>query len=422
VTEPPASLPPNAGRPLLAVFGATFFVRFAFGITLAVFASYILGRLSNLSGNDVGTVGLIAAMAPIGEFTTVLLSGLAADRVGRFPVLFTGMLGAAALFALVAVTRSVYALGTLNFLFGISSGAILASSLAVIADRSTADERGLEMGRFDAMNLAGWLGGFAFGIAILGFLQDGRLSIAFLPWVFVLGSAALVAGLLFAWYLVRSVPRIVPSAGFPVRQVLRNAFRRGVLLVTLPWLIIYMLIGYVLVFIGSASAGVGFSDLYLAAGVGGGGVLLVISQPRFGRLADRYGRTRLMNIGVAGFVGVMVFASLLIAFGPPPNPVLLAALGLSALAALAYGPAALAALADLASALSRGTTMAIYSLTISLGMILGLVVGTQLVALWGNDGYYVFFGGIAAALVTLSAFRYREVRLGPGGTPTTPAR
>ena len=422
MTEPAVPPPSNTGRPLLAVFGATFFVRFAFGITLAVFASYILGRLSNLSGNDVGTVGLIAAMAPIGEFTTVLLSGLAADRVGRFPVLFTGMLGAAALFALVALTRSVYALGALNFLFGISSGAILASSLAVIADRSTADERGLEMGRFDAMNLAGWLGGFAFGIAILGLLQDGRLSIAFLPWVFVLGSAALLVGLLFAWYLVRSVPRSAPSAGFPVRQVFRNAFRRGVLLVTLPWLIIYMLIGYVLVFIGSASAGVGFSDLYLAAAVGGGGVLLVISQPRFGRLADRYGRTRLMNIGVAGFVGVMVFASLLIALGPPPNPALLTALGLSALAALAYGPAALAALADLASALSRGTTMAIYSLTISLGMILGLVVGTQLVALWGNGGYYVFFGGIAAALVTLSAFRYREVRLGPAGTPTTPVR
>ena len=407
-------------RSLLAVFGATFFVRFAFGITLAVFASYILGRLSNLSGNDEGTVGLVAAMAPVGEFTTVLLSGIAADRVGRFPVLFSGMFGSAVLFGLVALTRSVYALGALNFVFGIASGAILASSLAVIADRSTEDERGLEMGRFDAMNLAGWLGGFAFGIGILGLLQGGQLPIAALPWVFVLGSATLLAGLLFAWNLVRAVPRTAPAVGFPVRDVLRHAFRRGVLLVTLPWLIVYMLIGYVLVFVGSASAGVGFSDLYLAAGVAGGGVFLVISQPRFGRLADRYGRTRLMNVGVAGFVSVMVCASLLVAFGPLPE--LLAALAVSAAAALAYGPAALAALADLASALSRGTTMAIYSLTISLGMILGLVVGTQLVERLGNEGYYLFFGGVAVALVVLSAFRYREVRLGPVGSPTIPAR
>jgi MFS family permease len=415
--DPAGALP---RRSLLAVFGATFFVRFAFGITLAVFASYILGRLSSLSGNDVGTVGLVAAMAPIGEFTTVLLSGIATDRVGRFPVLFTGMAGSAVIFGVVALTRSVYALGALNFLFGIASGAILASSLTVIADRSAEDVRGLEMGRFDAMNLAGWLGGFAFGIGILGFIQDHQLSIAFLPYVFVLGALTLLAGLLFAWNLVRAVPRIVPAAGFPVAQVLRNAFRRGVLLVTLPWLVIYMLIGYVLVFVGTASAGIGFPDTYIAAGIAGGGALLVISQPRFGRLADRYGRTRLMNIGVAGFVGVMVSASLLIAFGPLPE--LLAALALSVVAALAYGPAALAALADLAFELSRGTTMAIYSLTISLGMVLGLVLGTQLVDRFGNNGYYLFFGGIAVALVALSAFRYREVRLGPSGKPTPPAR
>lgn len=418
-----ASLDPTGAfhrQTLVAVFGATFFVRFAFGITLAVFASYILGRLSNLSGNDEGTVGLVAAMAPIGEFTTVLLSGIATDRVGRFPVLFTGMLGSAVLFGFVALTRSVVALGALNFLFGIASGAILASSLTVVADRSTKDERGLEMGRFDAMNLAGWLGGFAFGIAILGFIQDHQVSIGSLPYVFVLGALTLLAGLLFGVYLVRGVPRVVPTRGFPVADVLRNAFRRDVLLVTLPWLVVYMLIGYVLVFVGTASAGIGFPDLYLAAGIAGGGALLVITQPRFGRLADRYGRTRMMNIGVAGFVGVMVSASLLVAFGPLPE--LLALLALSVIAALAYGPAALAALADLAFALSRGTTMAIYSLTISLGMIVGLVLGTQLVDRFGNDGYYLFFGGVAVALVALSVFRNREVRLGPMAAPTTPVR
>ncbi len=407
-------------RSLLAVFGATFFVRFAFGITLAVFASYILGRLTTLSSGDEGTVGLVAALAPIGEFTTVLLSGIATDRVGRFPVLFAGMMVAAFLFGLVSLTRSIFALAALNFLFGIASGAILASSLTVIADRSSVDERGLEMGRFDAMNLAGWLGGFAFGIGILGFIQDHRLSISFLPYVFVLGALILLTGLVLAWFLARVVPRIHPVQGFPVVQILRNAFRRSVLLVTLPWLVVYMLIGYVLVFVGTASAGAGISDLYIAAGIASGGVFLVLSQPRLGHLADRYGRTRMMNIGVAGFVGVMICASLLIAYGPLPE--LLAALAISVLAALAYGPAALAALADLAFALSRGTTMAIYSLTISLGMILGLVLGTQLVARYGNNGYYLFFGGIAIALVGLTALRFWDVRRAPAATPTIPAQ
>ncbi len=407
-------------RSLVAVFGATFFVRFAFGITLAVFASYILGKLTGLSGGDEGTVGLVSALAPIGEFSTVLLSGVLADRVGRFPVLFGGMTGAAVLFGFVALTRSVVALGALNFVFGIASGAILASSLAVVADRSTEKERGFEMGRFDAMNLAGWLGGFAFGIGILGFIQGGRLPLAFLPWVFVVGAAVLFAGLGFTALLVRGLPTVGVVRGASIGTILSGAFGGSVLLVTLPWLVIYMLIGYILVFVGTASASVGFPDTYIAAGIGAGGAVLVVTQPRFGQLADRYGRTRLMNLGVAGFVGVMLFASLAIAYGPYVE--LLVPLGVCVLPALGYGPAALAALADLSRALSRGTTMAIYSLTISLGMWLGLIVGTQLVARLGNEGYYLFFGGVAAALVVLTLVRHLVMREPTPGPVTTPAR
>jgi MFS family permease len=264
------------------------------------------------------------------------------------------------------------------------------------------------------------LGGFAFGIGILGLVQVHRLPISVLPLVFVLGAATLLAGLVFARYLLRGYPRNAPGAKFPVAQIFRNAFRRSVLLVTLPWLVIYMLIGYVLVFVGTAASGTGFPLTYVALGIGGGGSALVLTQPRFGLFADRYGRTRMMTIGAAGFVGVMASASFLIAFGA--QPVLLAALSISVLAALAYGPAALAALADLSFALSRGTTMAIYSLTISLGMILGLVLGTQLVDHLGNDGYYLFFGGISVTLVGLTVARYRDAPVERKPVVTTPAR
>ncbi len=397
-----------------AVFQATFFVRFAFGITLAVFATYLAGHESGgLTSGDTALVGLVTAMASVGEFSTVLVSGIVADRVGRFPVLFGGMIGAAVLFALVAFTRNPYALGAINFLFGISSGAILAATLAVVADRSWTDERGFEMGRFDAMNLAGWLGGYAFGIAILG-----TVSVHALGYTFLLGAAILVAGFGVAYLLVRGMPRVHPAQGLSPGTILRQAFRRSVLLVTLPWLVIYMLIGYVLVFFGSAAKSTGYPLLEIAAAIAAGGALLVLSQPQFGRLADRYGRLRLMVVGVTGFVGVMIFASLLLAYGPLYP--LLGGLGVCALGALAYGPAALAALADLATTMSRATTMAIYSLTISLGMILGLVGATQLQARLGNSGLYVFFGLVAAALVVLTLIRLADVRAVPA--VTTPAQ
>lgn len=404
----PPGAPPAARRPLYAVLASTFFVRFAFGVTIAVFASYLTGTSNGTGSVDVGTVGLVSAMAPVGEFSTVLFSGASADRWGRFPVLFVGIGLSAVLFALVASTRSVVALGALNFVFGIASGAILAASLAVIADRSGADERGYEMGRFDAVNLFGWIGGFAVGFAAVGALPNGTLGA-----IFLIGSLLLAVALAVAALLVRGTPWVVPTPAFDLARVVRAALRESVLIVTLPWLVIYMLIGTALVFLAKAATGAGVSTELLAGVIGGGGAILVVTQPFFGRLADRYGRNRLMSVGVTGFLLVMLFASLVLAYGPQVP--LLAALGVCVLVALVYGPAALAALADLATVLGRATTMSVYSLTISLGMLGGLIASTTLYVRLGNVGLYAFFGAIATALVVLTALRYRGER-----APTIP--
>jgi MFS family permease len=409
------SPPAEPRRPLSAVLVATFFVRFGFGLTLAVFASYIVGRSTGLGGSDVGVAGLVSAMAPVGEFSTVLLSGALADRYGRWPVLLTGMAGASVLFAVAATTRDRIDLGAINLFFGFASGAILAASLAVVGDRADVTRRGYEMGRFDAVNLFGWVAGFAVGFGLLGFLPNDRLDL-----VFAGGAGALAAGLLVTFWLVRGAATYHGTTSFDLRGVLRFAFRGSVLLVTLPWLVIYMLIGTALVFLGTAAEGIGISTTYLAIAIGGGGALLVITQPYYGGLADRFGRNRLMTVGAAGFVGTMLCASLLLAYGSQV-PVL-AGLGVSVILALAYGPAALAALADLTLLMSRATTMAIYSLTISLGMLVGLIGSTNLYARYGNPGIYLFFGLVSAGLILLTVARLRDRPSVVPLAPTTPAR
>ncbi|HXQ94645.1 MAG TPA: MFS transporter [Thermoplasmata archaeon] len=404
----PQGVPEVDRRALRAVFGATFFVRFAFGITLAVFASYIASRSIGIDSSAVGTIGLVSALAPVGEFSTVLLSGVAADRYGRFRVLFAGTVTAAVLMAVVSATRNPVLLGAANLVFGVASGAILAASLAVVADRAEVDHRGLAMGQFDAVNLLGWILGFAAGFAALGTLSNAALSDVFL------GSAVLLAvGFLFAWRTTRGDPegtgnRVALDIGF----LLRTAVRRDVLIVTLPWLVIYLLLGTLFVFLGTAATGAGIPPLLLAAVIGIGGSLLLVTQPLFGRMADRYGRFRLMGVGTVGFVGVLAGAGWLATAGF--NYPAIAVLAASVLPALAYGPAALAALADLSRALSRGTTMAIYTLTIALGMLIGLLVSTALYSRFGATGLDAYFGGIAVALVGLTLVRYHDLRAGHG--------
>lgn len=415
VPDAPAPVPHHEGRPLLAVFSATFFVRFAFGITVAVLASYISGQSNAFSQETVGVVGVVAALSPVGEFSTVLLSGAAADRYGRFPVLFLGIGSAAVIFVLVALTRNPYGLAVANLGYGIASGAILASSLAIVADFSGLTERGFEMGRFDAMNLSGWIAGFAFGLGVKGALPNSSLGTAFL-----IGAAILAGGLGFAALLLRGQPVRHGSVTYSFSEVARYVFRRSVLLVTLPWLAIYMLIGTALVFLGSAASSVGIPTIELAALIGVGGMVLVVTQPMFGRLADRFGRMRLMVVGATGFVLVMVFASLIVAWGPTIP--LLVGVGASVVVALVYGPAALAALTDLSREVGRATTMAIYSLTISVGMLVGLLASSQLFSHLGDLGLYVFFGALAVTLAALTAARLAELRGAGPDRPTIPAR
>jgi hypothetical protein len=128
-----------------------------------------------------------------------------------------------------------------------------------------------------------------------------------------------------------------------------------------------------------------------------------------------------MTVGVIGFVGAMASACVLIAQGTPLQIPTVVALGVSAVVALAYGPAALAALADLSHQMSRATTMAIYSLTISLGMVIGIAGSAELYAHFADDGLYAFFGSVGAALVLLTIARIRETGL-RGVAPTTPVQ
>lgn len=414
---------PMVRRLLPMVFLATFFIRFGFGITVSIFAFYLGAGQSN----SVETVGLAAAAAPLIEMSSVLWSGLLADHVGRFPVLRAGLALGAVLLVLMATNRDVWVQALLSGLFGLSSGAILASSLAIIGDATPAKERGSEMGRFDAVNLFGWIMGFAVGYMLVSLFDGSGHTPARLAPSFLFGAVAVASALLLVLLRARHIVEKRGAHFFDLARFRSAVLDPDILLVVLPWATIYMLLGALFTFLGTAATSqqIGLHPWELGAAVAVGGSLLLFTQPFYGRLADRRGRAPIMGVGIVGFLGILLFGSI-IAWDNGLSPAYIgypavAGLGLSALAALAFGPSSLAALADLSKRISRGTTMALYSLMIAAGMFVGISLSSGLFTWLGNRGVVLFFGLIAAFLVTLTLLRSSRERRASRGSASPAA-
>ena len=393
-----------------AVYIATFLARVAFGIVVVTFARYVPPDVLN----DL-QYGLLIAANPLFELLAVVAIGLVIDRYGRRGVLLAGLaLGAASLVAL-ATTRSVPLLAVFNALHGVSAAAILVPTLAILADHAPPKSRGREMGGFNFVQMFGWFSGFVLGFVLQEvFAEDLRLT-------FILAGGLALLGLVYAFLVLEEPDADTPviAAHLTFRQALDGVMNRSVMSVTIPWFLVFLFVGSFLAFLGRTATDVlqlhGFSTavwmLFLA-------VVFLTTQVVFGRLSDTYGRDPFMLLGGLGFFGLM--ATIAVGFqqaDADTAEALLASVGryapllvLFVVAALAFPPAALAALADSARADLRGTTMAIYSLFISLGMILGPISVGAASQYGGHEGVLAFFLGVAIALLLALLGRVRVVR------------
>jgi MFS family permease len=510
-------------RMLSAVYASMFLIRVAFGITLVTFASY-------LSSGDF-VYSLVVSASPLLELLTVAFAGVIIDRYGRKGVLLTGLgLGAISLYGL-ALTKNPILLGFVNAIHGIAAALILVTTLAIIASFAPPEHRGREMGFFNLANIFGWIAGFAVGGLLLDAF-DGRLE-----YTFVLAGLLATAGLLFANRMIpanveppmRSKADLVPHDHQPsIRELAKALSKPRLMLLIVPWLIVFMLVGPFITFFPRVGGDLQISGARTAMGVLVVGALLVGSQLFWGRLADKFGRERIMLVGAVGFallMGIVVYgffevgsiastealpafevtagataasAPLLYAqsapgpvpdagdpvpvvedvdptSGPPGTQVTLVGRGflnvtgvrfngvpasfaivdgtrlvatvpagagtgplhlLSPTApqaifqnvmshallltvflftALAFAPAGLAAIADEAKGGAEGTTMSAYSLTLSLGFIVGPPVVGAISEAFGGTGMVIYFAALAAGLLALVVARFLTAGRREGG-------
>ncbi len=397
------------GHLLWPLYTSTFLIRFSFSVMIMVFPLYLLHL-------DRVNYGLVWSASPAAELVTVIFMGAVIDRYGRKPVLMGGLLLGTAMMFSMALTNNPIAIGVLNSFHGMAAGMILASSLALLTDYAPSASRGAEMGTFDGANLSGWGAGF-----LMGGLVNERLA-SNLYYGFVLAGALGAAGCVYVTLRVREPAK----EAFTIKHlnaghILSVFRRRSVILLTLPWLMMYIMIGGALAFAGLEGKGAGIPAWLVGAGMAAICVLLLSTQRFFGRMSDRHGRMPLMLTGVSGILGLVATGGLVYLMGWPSltdiagrplvwGPVLAIA-GVFGFMAFAFAPAALASLGDVARQRQHGVTMSVYSMVISAGMVIGTPSTGVVLNAGGLPAMLGFFGlcvGLMLLFVVIRRFDLRK--------------
>jgi MFS family permease len=397
---------------LSALYLSTFIIRLCFGVILLVLPYYLKHAVSDFM------FGIIWSASPFAEMFSVMLIGIAVDKFGRKKVLLLGLITGAISLFLYGLTRNAYMLIVINAFHGIAAASILVSSLALVADYAGANSRGREMGAFDFANLFGWFSGFLIG-GVLVSAYEQNLSIPF----FIAGILALIAcG--YAYFLIREpyLHKFIAREITP-RHIISVISSKQILLLVLPWLMLYIIIGVILSFFSMESAKIAMPATHLALVLGGGGTVFLLTQVFYGKLSDRYGRMPVLITGTTGIlvlIGTIVFAIL---SSPEKNVAglisvitgnyaILAIAGVSALLAGAFGPSALASLADECPEKGKGLTMALYSIVISAGMTIGPPCAGYINEHAGNSAVFMFMFLCAGLMVLFVVMRYLDLRRG----------
>ena len=357
-------------------------MRFSFGLVLFTLPIYLPKyEFSNL------TVGIIAAAYPVTETICGPMIGILVDRFGRRKWIYMGLtVSTVALFAFTLSTNIGY-LVAVHAVQGVAAAMIIVSTLTMVTDASTSTTRGKEMGVYDFANL----GGYMVGILAAGILT--RIGSRTTSFYFAAALAAI--GALFAYFRVKETKLRGKQRALSPIQTLKIllSHRRAAAMFPI-WLAITTFVGVALTF----GPRLGPSPLLTSFLFGGIVLVLAVTQPFFGHLSDKYGRDKLMMLGLLSVMGLfftainMLRGRLGFFFGAP----FLVVFGIGS---FAFPPAALATLGDLAPERSRGTTMGVYSVVISLGTIIGPLLGGYLLDRYGMTS--LFYSGLVILIGAL---------------------
>ena len=276
-------------RPLLIVFLTIFIDLVGFGIVIPLLTFF--AEEFHASPIDIG---LLVASYSMMQFLFSPVWGNLSDRYGRRPILFLTILGSSVGYLMIGVAGSLWMIYAGRILAGITGGN-LSTAQAYIADVTSRENRARGMGLFGmAFGL-----GFILGPALAGILSRFGMRV---PFLFAAGLSLVNAILL---YFILPESRVLrphdPTIERKSRwsELARVFENRRFTLVTIEYFLLVTAFSfmttafayYTMVKFGYGADGTGYLLAYV-------GILAAVMQGLvFGRLASRFGESKLIIVG-----------------------------------------------------------------------------------------------------------------------------
>ena len=389
---PPVTVSAQTRRVLFLLAACIALMMTGYGIVMPVFAKRI-GEL----GGGVQALGVMTMGFALAQFLLSPFMGSLADRFGRRPLILIALVGEVLAYSSYLLAQSVPLYIAIRFFQGAITAGLLPAAMGVVGDTVPEDQHaqwtGVIMGSYGA--------GFILGPALGGLLFDSWGFAA----PFASSASLALLGLILALIMVPDtrpeslrVQAPKPFLGQLHWREIWSAIPRPVsLFATL--LLIDFIATFAFAFIEPQMALYAYNQLSLTPTqlgiiVGCYGLAMLLGQGFLGTLSDRYGRKRVMLIGL--FLNGMLYLGLI--FIKPFILLILVAL-IAGLGDALFIPAVGAAYLDIAEPQHRSQVIGIKGSGAALAGVMGPLL-VAIVSVWAMP-HTIFAISAGATLVAI---------------------